>query len=107
MDYWVAGSQEVSPSGAHDDGRFVYLIFNNNADMPAVYQTDDSGKESLVNTHVTSGNTIVVHRLTEKLPSEKVILSPASEISPMTERRQTTGQESWLPDVERVVKEVN
>ena len=108
MDYWVAGSQEVSPSGAYDDGRFVYLIFNNNADMPAVYQTDDSGKESLVNTHVTSGNTIVVHRLTEKFTLRK----GAFVASVWNKSYDGSGGKNNLtgtvaPDVERVVKEVN
>jgi type IV secretion system protein VirB9 len=108
MDYWVAGHQEVSPSGAYDDGRFTYLIFNNNSAMPAVYETDETGKESLVNTHVTSGNTIVIHRLAEKITLRKGDFVA----SVWNKSYDSTGGANNLtgtvaPDVERVIKEVN
>ena len=108
MDYWVAGHQEVSPSGAYDDGRFTYLIFNNNSAMPAVYETDESGKESLVNTHVTSGNTIVIRRL-----AEKITLRKGDFVASVWNKSydQTGGANNLTgtvaPDVERVIKEVN
>ena len=108
MDYWVAGHQEVSPSGAYDDGRFTYLIFNNNSAMPAVYETDESGKESLVNTHVTSGNTIVIHRLAEKITLRKgdFVASVWNKSYDRTGgANNLTG--TVAPDVERVIKEVN
>lgn len=63
MDYWVAGDGAVSPTSAYDDGRFVYLTFSSNRDMPAVYEVDAKGKESLVNTNVISGNTITIQRM--------------------------------------------
>lgn len=66
-DYWVAGSEEVSPTAARDDGRFIFLTFSNNRDMPAVYAVDDQGNESLINTNVIDGNTIVVQRLVKRL----------------------------------------
>lgn len=108
MDYWVAGHQEVSPSGAYDDGRFTYLIFNNNSAMPAVYETDETGKESLVNTHVTSGNTIVIHRLAERITLRKGDFVA----SVWNKSYDSTGGANNLtgtvaPDVERVIKEVN
>ena len=108
MDYWVAGHQEVSPSGAYDDGRFTYLIFNNNSAMPAVYETDESGKESLVNTHVTSGNTIVINRL-----AERITLRKGDFVASVWNKSydQTGGANNLTgtvaPDVERVIKEVN
>ena len=108
MDYWVAGHQEVSPSGAYDDGRFTYLIFNNNSAMPAVYETDETGKESLVNTHVASGNTIVIHRLAEKITLRKgdFVASVWNKSYDRTGgANNLTG--TVAPDVERVIKEVN
>jgi len=71
FDYWVAGSDEIAPTAAHDDGRFIYLTFSNNRDMPAVYAVDDQGNESLINTNVTDGNTIVVQRLVPHLMLRK------------------------------------
>ena len=108
MDYWVAGHQEVSPSGAYDDGPFTYLIFNNNSAMPAVYETDETGKESLVNTHVSSGNTIVIHRLAEKITLRKgdFVASVWNKSYDRTGgANNLTG--TVAPDVERVIKEVN
>lgn len=70
-DYWVAGSDEISPTAAWDDGRFIYLVFSGNRDMPAIYAVSGDGSESLVNTHVMDGNTIVVHRMVPQLMLRK------------------------------------
>ncbi|MDP2027524.1 P-type conjugative transfer protein VirB9 [Sulfuriferula sp.] len=67
FDYWVAGSEEISPTAARDDGRFIYLTFSNNRDMPAVYSVDAKGNEALINTNVIDGNTIVIQRLVSRL----------------------------------------
>ncbi len=69
-DYWMAGSPEISPTAARDDGRFTYLSFTNNRDMPAVYSVDATGKEALINTNV-EGNTIIVHRVVSSLKLRK------------------------------------
>ncbi|MDR2031370.1 MAG: P-type conjugative transfer protein VirB9 [Azoarcus sp.] len=71
FDYWVAGSREISPTAARDDGRFIYLTFTNNRDMPAVYSVDEHGNEALINTHIIDGNTIVVQRLVRHLMLRK------------------------------------
>jgi type IV secretion system protein VirB9 len=70
FDYWAAGSAEISPSAARDDGRFIYLTFSNNRAMPAVYEVDEQGNEALVNTNV-EGNTIIVQRMARKLVLRK------------------------------------
>ena len=72
LDYWVAGSEEISPTSARDDGRFTYLTFTNNRDMPAIYTVDAEGNEALVNTNV-EGNTILIHRVVPKLTLRKGI----------------------------------
>lgn len=106
MDYWVAGHDEVSPTGAYDDGRFIYLTFAANRDMPAVYVRDSQGNESLVNTNVVSGNTIVVQRLVQTLILRKgeyvaSVLNRAFDAS--GGRDNLTG--TVAADVERMVKE--
>jgi type IV secretion system protein VirB9 len=68
--YWVQGSDRVSPSRAFDDGRFTYLTFPNNREMPAVYIENPEGEESLVNTNV-NGDTIVVHKIAQTLVLRK------------------------------------
>ena len=103
-DYWVAGSAEVSPTGARDDGRFIYLTFSNNRDMPAVYSVDAEGKEALVNTNV-EGNEIVVQRLVRRLTLRKggavaCVVNKSFELD--GGRDNASGTVS--PDVQRVIK---
>lgn len=103
-DYWVAGSEEVTPTAARDDGRFIYLTFSNNRDMPAVYEVDASGKEALVNTNV-EGNQIVVQRLVKQLTLRKgdsvaCVVNRSFDLD--GGRDNTSG--TVAPDVERVIK---
>ena len=105
MNYWVAGDNEISPTGAYDDGRFIYLTFTNNRDMPAIYEVDAKGKESLINTNVMSGNTITIQRLVPQVILRKGDLV-ASVINKSFNynngKDNTTGTVS--PQVERVIR---
>lgn len=103
-DYWVAGSEEVSPTAARDDGRFIYLTFSNNRDMPAVYAVDAEGNEALVNTNV-EGNEIIVQRMVRKLTLRKgnavaCVVNKSFDFN--GGRDNSTG--TVAPDVERVIK---
>lgn len=104
-DYWVAGSDEISPTAAHDDGRFIFLTFSRNRDMPAVYAVDAQGHEALVNTSVVDGNTIVVQRLVPRLILRKgdAVASVINKsFNPNGGKDNLTG--TVAPDVERVIK---
>ena len=104
LDYWVAGAEEISPTSARDDGRFTYLTFTNNRDMPAIYTVDAEGNEALVNTNV-EGNTIIVHRVVPKLTLRKGI-AVACLVNKSFKfdggRDNTTG--TVAPDVRRIIK---
>lgn len=103
-DYWMAGSPEISPTAARDDGRFTYLAFSNNRDMPAVYSVDAAGKEALINTNV-EGNTIVVHRVVPTLKLRKgdaVVCIRNSSFDFDGGADNTAG--TIAPDIERVIK---
>lgn len=104
FDYWVAGSDEISPTGARDDGRFTYLTFSNNRDMPAIYTVDNAGHEALVNTNV-DGNTIAVHRVVRKLVLRKgdavvCVVNKSFDANGGTDNTSGT----IAPDVQRVIK---
>jgi len=103
-DYWVAGSEEISPTAARDDARFIYLTFTNNRDMPAIYEVDESGNESLINTNVIDGNTIVIQRLVRRLMLRKgsavaSVINKSFDLNGGIDN--TTG--TVAPDVERVI----
>jgi len=104
LDYWVAGSEEISPTSARDDGRFTYLTFTNNRDMPAIYTVDAEGNEALVNTNV-EGNTIIIHRVVPKLTLRKGIAVACLANKGFKfdgGRDNTTG--TVAPDVKRVIR---
>lgn len=105
FDYWVAGSEEISPTAARDDGRFIFLTFSNNRDMPAVYSVDAEGNEALINTNVINGKTIVVQRLVAHLILRKgnavaSVINKSFDLNGGSDN--TTG--TVAPDVERVIK---
>jgi len=105
FDYWVAGSEEISPTAARDDRRFIYLTFTNNRDMPAVYSVDEHGNEALINTNVIDGNTIVIQRLVRHLMLRKgnavaSVLNKSFDFN--TGMDNTTGTIS--PAVQRTIK---
>jgi len=105
IDYWVAGSEEISPTAARDDGRFIYLTFSNNRDMPAVYAVDAGGHEALINTHVIDGNTIVIQRLVPRLILRKgdAVASVVNKSFDLNGGVDNTSG-TVAPDVERVIK---
>jgi type IV secretion system protein VirB9 len=105
--YWMAGSPELSPTAARDDGRFTYLAFSHNRDMPAVYSVDAAGKEALINTNV-EGNTIIIHRVIPKLVLRKgdsvvCIRNNAFDLNGGADNKAGT----IAPDIERVIKDPN
>ena len=65
-DYWVSGDDEVSPTDARDDGRFIYLTFAHNRSLPHIDGVDNSGKPFVLNPAV-SGNTVVIDRMVRHL----------------------------------------
>ena len=102
--YWMAGSNEISPTAARDDGRFTYLSFSNNRDMPAVYSVDMFGHEALINTNV-EGNTIIIHRVVPMLRLRKgdaVVCIRNDGFNADGGKDNTVG--TIAPDVERVIK---
>ncbi|RRD63913.1 P-type conjugative transfer protein VirB9 [Comamonadaceae bacterium OH2310_COT-174] len=108
LNYWVAGDEEVSPTGAYDDGTFMYLTFNANRDFPAVYEEDSNGKESLVNVNTISTNTIEVRRMVRSLilrRGDKVarIINKSFDIDAGSD--PVSGTVS--PRIERIIKEAD
>ena len=107
--YAAKGSQSVTPTKAYDDGRFTYLSFANNGEMPAVFIVDDDKKESLVNTNINPKfpDTIIVHKVTRRLVLRKgnsVACVFNENYDPMSGESNFTG--TSLPHVKRVVKGV-
>ncbi|MCR5864102.1 TrbG/VirB9 family P-type conjugative transfer protein [Aquincola sp. J276] len=61
-----AGSEDILPSLIFDDGRFTYLRFAGNREVPAVFQVLGDGREALVNVRM-EGDLLVVDRVARRL----------------------------------------
>ena len=60
------GSADIAPALVFDDGRFTYLRFPNNREVPAVFHVLDDGSETVVNTRM-EGDLLVVDRVSRRL----------------------------------------
>ena len=60
------GSQDIVPTLAYDDGRFTYLRFPGNREVPAVFHVLGDGSETLVNARMED-DLLVVDRVSRKL----------------------------------------
>lgn len=61
-----AGSEDIVPSLVFDDGRFTYLQFRGNREIPAVFQVLEDDSETLVNTRMED-ELLVVDRVSRRL----------------------------------------
>lgn len=61
-----AGSQDIVPTLVFDDGRFTYLRFPGNREVPAVFHVLGDGSETLVNARM-EGDLLVVDRVSRRL----------------------------------------
>ena len=60
------GSQDIVPTLVYDDGRFTYLRFPGNREVPAVFHVLGDGSETLVNARMED-DLLVVDRVSRKL----------------------------------------
>lgn len=66
MNYAVQGASSLQPSEVSDNGRFTVLRFPANQQVPALYQVEANGTESLVPFDVR-GEFVVVHAVVREL----------------------------------------
>jgi type IV secretion system protein VirB9 len=61
-----AGSHDIVPTMVYDDGRFTYLRFPGNRDVPAVFHVLGDGSETIVNARMED-DLLVVDRVSRRL----------------------------------------
>jgi type IV secretion system protein VirB9 len=66
LNYAVQGATALQPSEVSDNGRFTVMRFPGNQQVPAVYQVESSGTESLIPFDVR-GEFVVVHAVVQQL----------------------------------------
>ena len=60
------GSEDIVPTLVFDDGRFTYLRFPNNREVPAIFHVLPDGSETVVNARM-EGDLLVADRVSRRL----------------------------------------
>ena len=98
-----AGSQDIVPTLVFDDGRFTYLRFPGNREIPAVFHVLGDGGETLVNARMED-DLLVVDRV-----SRRLMLRAGSAVVGLWNEAfdlegKPPGEGTTVPGVQRVIK---
>ena len=97
------GSQDIVPSLVFDDGRFTYLRFSGNREVPAVFHVLGDGSETLVNARMED-ELLVVDRVSRRL----MLRAGSAVVGLWNEAFNLEGQPprdgTTVPGVRRVLK---
>lgn len=97
------GSQDIVPTLVYDDGRFTYLRFPGNREVPAVFHVLGDGSETLVNARMED-DLLVVDRV-----SRRLMLRAGSAVVGLWNEAfdldgKPPGDGTTVPGVQRVLK---
>ncbi len=98
-----AGSQDIVPTLVYDDGRFTYLRFPGNREVPTVFHVLGDGSETLVNARMED-DLLVVDRVSRRLMlrAGSAVVSLWNEAFDLDGR--PPGDGTTVPGVQRVLK---
>ena len=97
------GAQDIVPTLVYDDGRFTYLRFPGNREVPAVFHVLGDGSETLVNARMED-DLLVVDRVSRKLMlrAGQAVVGLWNEAFDLDGR--PPGDGTTVPGVQRVLK---
>lgn len=97
------GSQDIVPTLVYDDGRFTYLRFPGNREVPAVFHVLGDGSETLVNARMED-DLLVVDRVSRRLMlrAGSAVVGVWNEAFDLDGR--PPGEGTTVPGVQRVIK---
>ncbi|MEO6280199.1 MAG: TrbG/VirB9 family P-type conjugative transfer protein [Roseateles sp.] len=98
-----AGSQDIVPTLVFDDGRFTYLRFRGNREVPAVFHVLGDGSETLVNARMED-DLLVVDRVSRRLMlrAGTAVVGLWNEVFDLDGK--PPGDGTTVPGVQRVLK---
>lgn len=101
-----AGSQDIVPTLVFDDGRFTYLRFPGNREIPAVFHVLGDGGETLVNARMED-DLLVVDRVSRRLMlrAGSAVVGLWNEAFDLDGR--SPGDGTTVPGVQRVLRADN
>ena len=97
------GSQDIVPTLVYDDGRFTYLRFPGNREVPAVFHVLGDGSETLVNARMED-DLLLVDRVSRRLMlrAGSAVVGVWNEAFDLDGR--PAGDGTTVPGVQRVIK---
>ncbi|WP_206956020.1 TrbG/VirB9 family P-type conjugative transfer protein [Trinickia acidisoli] len=100
----MPGSDGIAPTMMYDDGRFTYLKFPNNREIPSIYMVSADNSESMVQWHVEN-DVMIVHRVAKRF----VLRDGSAVVGLWNEAYDMDGVPPHdgvtVPGVDRVIKE--
>jgi P-type conjugative transfer protein VirB9 len=101
-------SQEIAPTMAYDDGRFTYVRFPGNREIPALFAVADNKAESMVNVHIDPKRPDVV--VMQRVLKQFVLRSGEMVVGVYNENFDSVGlppqDGTTVPGVKRVIKDM-
>lgn len=59
----LPGSADITPSEVYDDGRFTYMRFGGNGELPSIFRISSDGEEVIVDRHMQGREVVVIHEM--------------------------------------------
>lgn len=107
FDYWAQGSRQLQPIAVHDNGMHTFLTFAEGLPFPAAFVFDADGNETTVNFHVEKGNTMVIHRVTDRILLRRGQVVTGITNASYAPTLSANPSATVSPNVDRVIKPTN
>lgn len=59
----LPGSEDITPNEIYDDGRFTFIRFSGNRELPSVFRVTSDGEEVIVDRHMKGRDLMVIHEM--------------------------------------------
>lgn len=62
----LPGSDDITPNEVYDDGRFTFVRFSGNRELPAIFRVSSDGEEVIVDRHMQGRDVMVIHEIARR-----------------------------------------
>lgn len=62
----LPGSEDITPNEVYDDGRFTYMRFSGNRELPSIFRISSDGEEVIVDRHMQGRDVVVIHEMSRR-----------------------------------------
>ena len=62
----LPGSEDITPNEVYDDGRFTFIRFSGNRELPSVFRISSDGEEVIPDRHMKTRDVMVIHEVARR-----------------------------------------